>query len=37
MKTPNLTSSAVAEERQEVSSKSIIDEMADAITGERER
>jgi len=30
---PNLTSSAVAEEHQDVSSKNTIDEMADAITG----
>ena len=29
----SLTSSAVAEERQEISSKSTIDEIADAITG----
>jgi len=29
----NLTSGAAAEERQDVSSKSTIDEMADAITG----
>jgi len=31
--TRSLTSSAVAEERQDVSSKNTIDEMADAITG----
>jgi len=30
---PSLTSSAVAEERQELSSKDTIYEMADAITG----
>jgi len=30
---PGLTSGSVAEERQEVSSKNTIDEMADAITG----
>ena len=30
---PSLTSSAVAEERQDVSSKNTLDEMADAITG----
>jgi len=30
---PSLTSSAVAEERQEGSSKNTIDELADAITG----
>jgi len=30
---PSLTSGAAAEERQEVSSKNTIDEMADAITG----
>ena len=30
---PSLTSGAVAEERQEVSSKNTIDELADAITG----
>jgi len=30
---PSLTSSAVAEDRQDVSSKNTIDEMADAITG----
>jgi len=30
---PSLTSSAAAEERQDVSSKNTIDEMADAITG----
>ena len=30
---PSLTSGAVAEERQEVSSKSTIDEVAGAITG----
>ena len=30
---PSLTSGAVAEERQEVSSKITIDELADAITG----
>jgi len=29
---PSLTSSAVAEERQDLSSKNAIDEMADAIT-----
>ena len=32
-KIPGLTRSAVANERQDVSSKSTIDEMADAITG----
>jgi len=30
---PSSTSSAVAEERQDVSSKNTIDEMAEAITG----
>ena len=30
---PSLTSSAVAEERQDVSARNTIDEMADAITG----
>ena len=30
---PSLTRSAVAEERQDVSSKNTVDEMADAITG----
>jgi len=30
---PSLTSNAVAEERQDVSSKNTTDEMADAITG----
>jgi len=30
---PSLTSSAVAEERQDVSSKNAIDEMADAVAG----
>jgi len=30
---PNFTSGAVTEERQEVSSKNTIDELADAITG----
>ena len=30
---PSLTSSAAAEEREDVSSKNTIDEMADAITG----
>jgi len=30
---PNLTSSAAAEERKDVSSKNAIDEIADAITG----
>jgi len=30
---PNLTSSAVAEERQDISSKNTIHEMADAVTG----
>jgi len=30
---PSLTSGAAAEERQDVSSKSTIDKMADAITG----
>jgi len=30
---PSFTSSAVAQERQDVSSKNTIDEMADAITG----
>jgi len=30
---PSLTSSAVAEERQDASSKNTTDEMADAITG----
>jgi len=29
---PSLTSSAVAEERQDVSSKNTIDEMADAVS-----
>ena len=30
---PSLTSSAIAEERQDASSKNTIDEMSDAITG----
>jgi len=34
---PSVTSSAVAEERQDVSSKNAIDEMADIITGDNDR
>jgi len=33
---PSLTSSAVAEERRDVSSKTTIDEMADAIIGDND-
>jgi len=33
---PSLTSGAVAEERQEVSSENTIDELADAITGDKD-
>ena len=33
---PSLTSGAVAEESQEVSSENTIDEMADAITGDND-